>query len=91
MTTIDSQTHTKDAICQWLNENSQGDFPKIKSEDIISLRILENDVIALVDCGIKGVPKFTIPTNRLEFNPKPKATNGRRKTRIVDVRRKDKK
>ena len=88
MIPFDSEQHVKDAICQYLNENPQGDFPVMEAKNIITLRISEDNIITLVDCNIKGVPKFTIPADKLEFNPKPiselkpkvkRSVNGRRK------------
>lgn len=71
MIPFDSEQHIKQAICQYLNENPQGDFPIMKPDNIIALRIFEDSIITLIDCGIKGTPKFTIPADKLEFNPKP--------------------
>ncbi len=92
MENIDSQVYVKVAICQYLNGNSQGDFPEIQVENIIALRVTDNGaIVTLIDCGIKGTPKFTIPSDKLEFNPKPiepkpkkqkKSTNGRRKRSV---------
>jgi hypothetical protein len=71
MINFDSEQYVKGAICQWLNDNSQGDFPAMKTDAVITLRIIDTDIIALIDCGIKGVPKFTIPAEKLEFKPEP--------------------
>jgi hypothetical protein len=71
MINLDSEQYVKEAICQWLNDNSQGDFPAIKMDNVVALRIIDTNVIALIDCGIKGVPKFVIPAEKLEFKPKP--------------------
>lgn len=65
---IDNQDHIKESVCQFLSNNPQGDFPEIKPENIVSLRIVDDKVIVMADCGIKGIPKFTIPADRLEFN-----------------------
>ncbi len=59
----------KPSICQYLNENPQGNFPEIKENMIVALRILNDTVACLVDCGIKGTPKFTIPYSVLRFGP----------------------
>lgn len=72
MENIDSQVYVKQAICQYLNSNSQGDFPEIQVENVIALRVTNNGaIVTLIDCGIKGTPKFTIPSDKLEFNLKP--------------------
>jgi hypothetical protein len=71
MINLDSEQYVKEAICQWLNDNPQGDFPAIRMDNVVALRIIDTDIIALIDCGIKGVPKFVIPAEKLEFKPKP--------------------
>jgi hypothetical protein len=71
MDMIDSERYVKEAICQYLNENSQGDYSAMEPENIVSLRIFEDNIVVLIDCGIKGTPRFTVPADKLEFNPKP--------------------
>ncbi len=68
---IDDQDHVKQSVCQFLSNNSQGDFPEIKPGNIVSLRIINDKIVVMANCGIKGIPRFTIPADRLEFNPKP--------------------
>lgn len=88
MINLDSEQYVKEAICQWLNNNSQGDFPTMKTEDVITLRVVDTDIIALINCGVKGTPKFTIPAEKLEFMPKPKKVDVKPKSKPPTTRRK---
>lgn len=86
-----------ETVCQYVNDanqNSGADFPVFNVEDIVSATVNAGTIVVLVDCGIKGVPKFAVsaeqlekwytkiePTSPPEVEPKPKRqpANGRRK------------
>lgn len=83
---IDIDSYTRDAICQYLKEN----HPQFSNAQVgsIDVRVEDDFLICLIDCGIKGIPKIKIPADKLDFNPKPipdvaKKPNGRRRKRGV--------
>jgi hypothetical protein len=67
---IEIDDYTKDAICQYFNENYP-QFPGAEVKDILSTRVEDSDIIVLMDCGIKGIPKITIRADKLQFVTKP--------------------
>lgn len=62
--------YTLSAICQYLNENYP-QFGEMKTSSIVSFRVEDSTIIILVDCGIKGTPKFRIPFEELEPEVEP--------------------
>lgn len=73
--------YTLDAICQYVNEN-YSQFSEVQVGNIVSTGIENSFLIVLIDCGIRGTPKFRIPVEKLEFMVKPEVkskSNGRRK------------
>lgn len=74
--------YTLDAICQYVNENYP-QFSEVQVSNVVSTRIEDSFVIVLIDCGIKGTPKFRIPAEKLEFMVKPEVRV--KETRTVPV------
>jgi hypothetical protein len=84
--TVKVDGYTLDAICQYVNENYP-QFLGVQPDNIVSFRVVDSFIVVLIDCGIKGTPKFMILADKLkdalrpvpEAKPKVKAINGRRK------------
>jgi len=69
--TVKVDDYTLSAICQYLNKNYP-QFGEIKTSSIVSFKVEDSSIITvLADCGIKGIPKFRIPFEKLEPEPKP--------------------
>lgn len=50
-----------------LNSGKRADFPVISSDNIVEPKVRGDNIVVLVDGGIKGLAKHTIPYTGLEL------------------------
>lgn len=68
-------------ICDYLNEqNKHSNFPYVEPDDIVRVNARDGNFVVLVNCGIAGVPRFVIPTRRLDEFLSQKAQEAKAKT-----------